>query len=111
MAERSAHVDSLFGASAFDRSFESRLPTRWLGWRLRLLVLAALLGCLGVFSLMRWVASSPQIDASFQPGPQGPLTLTAAATPALQAMAGHALVAVSGNGQGPVEVDALALQR
>jgi len=112
MAERTAaHTDSVFGASAFERSLDSRLPTRWIGWRLRLLVLAALLGCLGVFSLMRWLASSPQLDASFQVSPQGPLTLIASPLPALDALSGHALVAVGGRDEPPVAVDALALQR
>ena len=112
MSERpAASADSTFGASAFERTLDRHLPTRWIGWRLRLLVFAALIGCLGVFSLMRWLAASPALDAVFQPSPPGPLTLIASPLPALDALAGHTLVAVSGRDGARVPLDALALQR
>ncbi len=112
MAERpAAHGDSAFGASAFERTLDRHLPTRWMGWRLRLLVFAALVGCVGIFSLMRWLAASPQLDAVFQAGPQGTLTLMGSPQPDLDAMAGRTLAAIVGNDGVPVAVDALALQR
>lgn len=103
--------DSIFGASTFERTLDRRLPTRWIGWRLRLLVLAALLGCLGIFTLMRWLATSPALDAVFTAGPQGQLVLVGSEVPALQDRLGQHLVAVVGADGGRVAVDALALQR
>ena len=40
-----------------------RASPRWMGWRLRLLVAAALAGCLCIFGLMRHLADTPTIDA------------------------------------------------
>jgi signal transduction histidine kinase len=112
MAERpAAPADSAFGASAFDRALDQRLPTRWIGWRLRLLVTAALIGCVGLFVLTRWLAMSPALDAVFQASPQGSLTLISSPTPALNALAGRSLSAVVGNDGAAVPLDALALQR
>jgi signal transduction histidine kinase len=108
---RAATGESTFGPSAFERSLDHRLPTRWIGWRLRLLVLSALLGCLAVFSLMRWLAASPMLDAAFQAGPQGQLTLVGSSLPDLEAHIGRPLVAVVGADGRRVAVDALALQR
>lgn len=34
---------------------------RWLGWRLRLLVLLALAACLAIFALMRWLVETPHL--------------------------------------------------
>ncbi len=112
MADRSAtRGDSAFDASAFERTLDRRLPTRWMGWRLRLLVLTALLGCLGSFSLMRWLAASHHIDASFLASPQGTLTLLSSPLPALESLAGRSLVAVTGPDGTRAELDALVLQR
>src|SRR5687767_7991614 len=49
--------------------------SRWMGWRLRLLVGAALLGCVAVLLLARWLADAPHIEASWQAGAQGQLEL------------------------------------
>src|SRR5512137_853971 len=109
MAERpAAPVDSAFNASAFDRALDQRLPTRWIGWRLRLLVVAALIGCVGLFALMRWLAASPALDAVFQASPQGPLKLIGSPAPALNAFAGRGLSAVVGTDGVAVPLDALA---
>ncbi len=108
---RAATGDSTFGPSAFERSLDRRLPTRWIGWRLRVLVLAALLGCVATFSLMRWLAASPMLDAAFEAGPQGQLTLVGSSLPELEARIGQQVVAVVGADGARVAVDALALQR
>ena len=83
--------ESGFDASAFEESLDRRLPTRWIGWRLRLLVLAALLGCVAVFAVMRYVAASPALDAAWQLSPQGQPILLASRLPALQPMVGRVL--------------------
>jgi signal transduction histidine kinase len=110
-AERSA-ADSAFEASAFERILGTRSPTtRWIGWRRRLLVLAALLGCLGVFSLARWVAGTPQLDGRWASGAGGQLVLQSHPLPALEALHGQALRSVAVAGQPPLQVDALLLHR
>ena len=91
---------------------EAPLMARWMGWRLRLLVLAALLGCLGVFALIRMMAAVPHIDASWRANDQGRIELAASAEPALQPHRGQALTGVIGVDSNQVVVaDALALQR
>ena len=106
-----ASTDSSFGASAFERSLDRHLPMRWMGWRLRLLVLAVLLGCLGCFSLVRWLADSAALDASFQAGPDGRLLLQSTPLPALRGEIGQALLSLQAPGRTAVALDALALQR
>ena len=84
--------------------------SRWMGWRLRLLVLCALLGCLTVFALTRMLASAPHVNASWRAGPAGEIELAASTDPALAAHRGKALVSVRGAGLAPVAVDAVALR-
>ena len=57
--------------------------SRWMGWRLRLLVLAALIGCLGLFLVARMMAGLPRIDAGWRPNAQGQIELVRAEDPAL----------------------------
>ncbi len=105
-------AESVFGASTFEKTLDRQVPARWMGWRLRGLVLAALLGCLGVFLLMRWLAATPQLDAVLQPGPQGELVLASSPLPALQPYSGRTLVSLrAAAGGAEVPLDALALQR
>jgi signal transduction histidine kinase len=112
MTERSASTtDSVFGLSAFERKLDRRLPTRWLGWRLRLLVLAALLGCVGTFALMRALAASPALDIVLQAGPQARLLLADPVAPELAGEIGQPLLAIVGSDGQRLAVDALLLQR
>jgi signal transduction histidine kinase len=105
--------DSHFDASAFEQSLEQREPRRWIGWRLRALVLAAMLGCGVVFVLMRSLAISPHLDAAWQPTARGQLTLLASPVPALAAVAGRTLEQISAPGHpaAPLRPDELMLQR
>ena len=106
-----AASDSLFEASAFERSLKSRAPRRWMSWHRRALALAALLGCLGLFSLARWLATTPHIDAEWSAGPAGELLLQGSRVPALAAHTGRALRGL-GLETGPQQpVDALLLHR
>jgi hypothetical protein len=86
-------------------------PRRWIGRRLRLLVLAALLGCGLVFALMHVVAGSAHLDASWQPDKRGQLTLLSSPIDELGALAGRTLATVSAPGQAPVRLDESALLR
>ena len=111
MADRPAAGDSIFAASTFERSLERHLPTRWMGWRLRLLVFAALAGCVALFSLVRWLAATPQLDALLLPGPQGSLQLASSPLPALEARVGQTVSAFVDADGAAVAVDGLLLQR
>lgn len=100
--------DSLFEASAFDRG-DAR--PGWIGWRRRALALAAFLGCLGLFSLARWMAETPQVDARWQAGQSGELLLRDSPLPALQGRRGQAVTALGRADGAMLEVDALLLHR
>lgn len=88
---------------------------RWIGWRLRLLVALALLGCLSIFVLMRTVTLTPHVDASWRVDTLGRIELAASSDPALRSQIGKALTAVvGGDATAALTVsltDALALQR
>ena len=85
--------------------------SRWMGWRLRLLMLCALLGCLAVFALTRTLAAAPHLPASWRANAQGQLELVASPDPELAPHRGQALLTMSGAGLPAFAVDALALQR
>ena len=104
-------ADSAFDPSAFETGLDRNRPSTWIGWRRRALVLAALLGCLAVFSLARWLAASPHLDATWQTGPNGQLILTSSALPALQSHHGQALRTVQSAGGPATAVDARILHR
>ncbi|MBT9489067.1 MAG: histidine kinase [Rubrivivax sp.] len=88
--------DSLFEASAFERAIAARRPSRWIGWRRRLLVLVALLGCLGLFGLVRLLAHAPAINAQWQTGPGGAWLLQTSDDPTLAPLRGRSLQHLSG---------------
>lgn len=103
-----SHLDS----GLIDRSFGGDEPlSRWMGWRLRLLVVAALLGCVGVLLLARWLAESPHLDATWKAGAQGQLELVSSADPMLTPHEGRALLGVIGGDNSMAVVDALTLRR
>ena len=85
---------------------------RWTGWRLRLLVAFALLGCAGIFALVRAMAVAPHIDdASWRVDNQGRIELVTSSDPVLRRHAGQTLKNVVG-GDTTVTLDnALMLQR
>ena len=106
-----AGADSAFDASAFEQSLERREPRRWIGWRLRALVIAAVLGCSVVFVVMRALATSAHLDATFQPTARGQLTLLYSPVDDLAPMSGRTLDSISAEGLPPLQLDDLALQR
>ena len=89
--------DSAFDPGPLESSLSRRLPTRWIGQRLRLLVLLALLGCLAVFALARWHAANPFVEASFTTGADGQMVLVQSPLPALNRLQGRALVSATSN--------------
>ena len=85
--------------------------SRWMGWRLRLLVLCALLGCLALFALTRTMAAAPHLAASWRVTAQGQVELSNSNDPLLALHRGQSLVAMRGGALPAFAVDALALQR
>ena len=82
-ASERAGPPSAFDERAWDRSLGKRLHSaRWIGWRLRALVAAALIGCLAVFLLIRLLAAVPSLPVQLTGNDSGVLLLTnAAGTP------------------------------
>ena len=107
--------ESSFDASTLEPGARERRPLHWIGWRRRAMVAVALLGCLGVFLLARWLAATPHLDAQWGSNAQAQLILQSSPLPALQGLQGQTLVAISGAaGEGastPLAVDALLLHR
>lgn len=85
--------------------------SRWMGWRLRLLVISALLGCLGLFLLAREMAAAPHVDASWRASASGRIELAATGEPQLRGRVGQVLVALAGDDTRVELPDALTLQR
>jgi signal transduction histidine kinase len=104
--------DTALDSGLLDRSFthDSTL-SRWMGWRLRLLVGAALVGCMGLFFLARWLGEPPHIAATWHANPQGQLELAATTDARLEPHLHHALIGLVGGATSVVVADALTLQR
>lgn len=104
-------ADAAIDAGRIDRRLaDTRRASRWLGWRLRLLVGAALFGCVGLFLLARWLAEPLHIDASWRANAQGQLELMTSDDPGLRAHAGQVLVGMAGGNNLVATPDALTLQ-
>jgi len=101
--------DTRFELSAFERLLEDRPRRRWIGWRARMLVLAALAGCLSLFLLLRLLASAPVVDILWSADAQGRVLVQASRDPALQQHVDSVLVSVSSGSGEPVRVDAALL--
>ncbi|MEO6032028.1 MAG: ATP-binding protein [Burkholderiaceae bacterium] len=110
-AEPSAPLDSAFDSGLSERRGATSHLARWMGWRLRLLVACALLGCVAVFALINHLAMAPHIAAVWRADAQDRLELARTTDPALQPYVGQTLVGVKGAGGPWVAVDALALER
>ncbi|HUG25857.1 sensor histidine kinase [Piscinibacter sp.] len=111
-ADGSLGSESAFDSGLFDRSFaRERSLSRWMGWRMRLLVGAALLGCLGLFFLARWLGDPQHIDAAWRANPQGQLELASTSDPLLRPHVGRALIGIVGGDVSVAVADVLTLQR
>jgi hypothetical protein len=69
-----------------------------MGWRMRILVVLALLGCVALFSILRWLAASPTIPGQWKQSATAQQVLTASDNPALQAQMGQTLHGIRGIG-------------
>jgi signal transduction histidine kinase len=61
----------------------SQSPSRWMGWRMRILVLVALIGCFALFVTLRWLSASPTIPGLWNASTTGQLLLIGANDSAL----------------------------
>jgi len=104
--------ESILDSELVARTLGDAQPlSRWMGWRLRLLVGAALLGCLAVLMTARWLAKAPQLDAQWRANAMGQIELVQSPDPRLKPFVGRVLVG-SLKADGSVAlVDALALRR
>ena len=81
-----------------------------IGWRLKALVLVALLGCVGLFVLARALVLEPVLPGSWREDGRDAVVLRSAADPVLATLTGSRLVAVGPAGGTREPVDALLLQ-
>jgi signal transduction histidine kinase len=80
-----------------------------IGWRRKVLLLAAVLGCLTVFLLARVMANNPHLDAEWRSGASGHLELVSTSVAALQGHIGSELVGYAAPDGHSVTFDVLAL--
>ncbi len=105
-------LDSAIESASIEHSLASRWQSsRWIGWRLRLLVLAALAGSVALFLVARALALQPQLDANWRLDASGRIELVSSADPALRAMRGATLASLGIPDGAAVEADALLLNR
>ena len=122
-AAASASIDprrtaSVFADSAFELALVESGPgapllrhPHWIGRRLRLLAVTALLGCIGVFLLARALAALPDIDATWSSNAAGQLILAHSDNPALASHEDQVLLGIESDAAPMLGIDALALRR
>ncbi len=82
----------------------------WMGWRLRALAGISLLGCIGLFLLLRAVAQSPHLDASFRLNSALQLELISSGHKDLQAQLQRTLQQVAAEDTQPTQAKPVASQ-
>lgn len=103
--------NSTFDSALIDRSLDAAPLSRWIGWRLRLLVVAALVGCLATLLLARTLGDLPQLNASWRASDGGGLELASSPLPTLKLHEGETLVALAAHDGRRIELGDLALRR
>jgi signal transduction histidine kinase len=71
---------------------------RWIGWRLRALVVLMLLGCALVFLVAHWVSSQPRLPFGLRATAEGLVKIHAVDYPPLQHLEGQVLLALRPGG-------------
>jgi signal transduction histidine kinase len=112
-AAHETRADALLDSRWVDQAVLPRsiAIARWVGWRLRMLVVLALLGSLGVFALLRTLAGLPHIDAHWRSIGNDGVELTGSADAQLATKIGRRLVAIEQPDGSRSEVHASMLQR
>ncbi len=106
-----ADGDSGFEASSFGPVADAADSSPRIARRRHALIFLALLGCLGVFVLARWLAATPYLDSQWTATTQGDLHLHASVNPALARMGGQTLKALAASDGTALALDAALLQR
>ncbi len=88
-----------------------RHPLSWIHWHRRALALLVLLGCVGLFALVRVLIDTPQLQATWRDAAQGGIELAAAAAPPLQVHLGQRLLRVTAADGSGVAVQVQDLHR
>ncbi len=83
---------------------------RWMGWRLRGLVLLTLAGSLCLFLVLRQWAASPYVDATWRSASGGGLELLYSSDPRLKPLIGRVMRSLDAPGQPPLLADAALTQ-
>jgi len=115
--------EPLIGAAGYVPTLDEVLQgshdlPRWIGWRLRLLVIAILMGSVLLLLVGQWLSSQPRLPVTLRASPEGLVRLHAVDNPAMQRLEGQILEGLRGEVtlpsgvtqvvQAPVEI--LALQ-
>ncbi|MDI1260695.1 ATP-binding protein [Aquabacterium sp.] len=119
-----AAPDLLIGGSGYIPTLDEVLQgshdlPRWIGWRLRMLVGAVLMGFVLVLLVGQWLSSQPRLPVSLRATSEGTVRLHSVDNPAMQRLEGHILeglrseVLQPGGGTQVLEtpIEMLALQR
>ncbi len=108
---RPANTRAAVGASNSVRNWRALLAdTDWLSWRLRGLAVVALVGCLGLFVLLRTLAQEPHLDVSLRLNGALGVVLMSSADPALQGHQQKVVRSVQAPGLPAMQVQPLLLQ-
>ncbi|MDP3611511.1 MAG: hypothetical protein Q8R98_06645, partial [Rubrivivax sp.] len=86
--------ESIFELSSLEPPARQGHRAQLMGWRRRAMVAAALLACLALLGLARWLALTPHLDAHWISDSQGRLVLQSSPLAELQTQQGRALLAV-----------------
>ena len=105
-------ADSTLDGHLSDRPADkTNTPEHWTGWRRWVLIVVAAAGVIGALLLLRALAASPTIDASWRVEPPGRIVLAGSNDPALRGHVGQALKGVISGAATVALPDALVLQR
>jgi signal transduction histidine kinase/nucleotide-binding universal stress UspA family protein len=104
------HPDSILDSRLIEKTLgKGEHLARWMGWRLRLLAVAALLGCLAVVMVVRWLAASPQLAAEWRLNTRGGVELVSTTSGLLKPFVGQTLVSLHADGVRIQSIEPLAL--
>ena len=85
--------------------------TGWMGWRLRALAITALLGCIGLFVLLRSLAQGPHLDVNFRVDGHAGVELVGSGHTELKSHLRRTLKVIDAGTADRIQVDALLMHR
>lgn len=88
----------------------THLP-RWMGWRLRLLVLAVLLGCVGLFTQTVWLTRLTHLHTQWVLSPEGQIQIGSTDNLVLRPYEGRTVRDVVGADGQRIEISPVAIER